>query len=110
VPVDKPFVARFKNWGDFVFNWPCHGKRVRGICVFGVRDVPLLVQRKELFANKFHLAFHPLAQDCLEEWHFNRTRDKYLGRVGFDVRWYDQLGFTRNKVEWTNDEIEGSVC
>jgi len=99
VSVEKPFVARFKNWGNSFNDWPCHGKRVRTICIFGVRDVPLLVQRKELFANKFHLDFHPLALDCLEEWHFTRTRDQYMGRVGFDVRWYDQLGFTRNKVE-----------
>jgi len=99
IPVEKPFVARFKNWGNFMYDWPGHGKRVRTICIFGVRDVPLLVQRKELFANKFHLDFHPLALDCLKEWHYNRTRDQYMGRVGFDVRWYDQLGFTRNKVE-----------
>jgi len=36
--------------------------------VFGVADLPLLVSRKELFANKLYADFQPLALDCLEAW------------------------------------------
>ncbi|XP_052806099.1 beta-1,3-galactosyl-O-glycosyl-glycoprotein beta-1,6-N-acetylglucosaminyltransferase-like [Mya arenaria] len=95
----KPFVARFKNWGDGNYNWPCHGMRVRMVCVFGVGDLPALSQRREVFANKFYDTFHPYTLDCMEEWHFNQTRDQYLGLPGFDVRWYEELGFVKNKVQ-----------
>ncbi|XP_052805496.1 beta-1,3-galactosyl-O-glycosyl-glycoprotein beta-1,6-N-acetylglucosaminyltransferase-like [Mya arenaria] len=95
----KPFVARFKNWGVGNYNWPCHGMRVRMVCVFGVGDLPALSQRRELFANKFYDTFHPYTLDCMEEWHFNRTRDQYLGSPGLDVRWYEELGFVKNKVQ-----------
>ncbi|KAL5005843.1 hypothetical protein ScPMuIL_017001 [Solemya velum] len=90
----KPFLSRFKNWGE----WPCNGQRVRGICVFGVGDLPLLVSRPELFANKFYADYQHLTLDCLEEWHYNRTRDEYLGKYHFDTSYYGTLGFVKNKV------------
>lgn len=92
--VDKPFLTRFKNWGD----WPCRGKRVRSICVFGVGDLPMLASRNELFANKFHLTYHSLALDCAEELHFNRTREQYTSNKRFDSSWYSKLGFVLRKV------------
>ncbi|XP_045209189.2 beta-1,3-galactosyl-O-glycosyl-glycoprotein beta-1,6-N-acetylglucosaminyltransferase-like isoform X1 [Mercenaria mercenaria] len=95
----KPFVARFKNWGAGKYNWPCKGKRVRMICIFGTGDLPMLASRRELFANKFYLDYHHFALDCLEELHFNHTRDEYLGKLAFDPRWYSKLGFVLNKVE-----------
>jgi hypothetical protein len=95
----KPFVARFKNWGAGKYNWPCHGQRVRMVCVFGTGDLPLIASRRELFANKFYLNYHHFALDCVEELHFNHTRDEYLGKLAFDPRWYSQLGFVRNTVK-----------
>lgn len=95
----KPFVARFKNWGTGKYDWPCKGQRVRMICVFGTGDLPLLATRRELFANKFYLDYHRFALDCMEELHFNHTRDEYLGKLAFDARWYSKLGFVLNKVE-----------
>ena len=80
------------------FNWPCHGKRVRTICIFGVGDLPSLTSRKELFANKFHLDFEPLTLDCLEEWLWNMTMDEYSERARFDVSFYQQLDSVRNHV------------
>ncbi|XP_041372655.1 beta-1,3-galactosyl-O-glycosyl-glycoprotein beta-1,6-N-acetylglucosaminyltransferase-like [Gigantopelta aegis] len=84
---DKPYLARFVNWGTL----PCAGKTVRAVCVFGIGDLPLLVNRKELFANKFHFDFQPYALDCVEEWHYNRTRDEYSGILRFDDSYYRQL-------------------
>lgn len=93
----KPFVVRFKNWGDSIYDWPCHGQRVRMVCVFGSGDLPLLSQRREMFANKFYLDYqHSL--DCIEELVFNRTRDQYLGKSTFNATWYGQLGFVKNKL------------
>lgn len=82
-------VIRAKNWVGHYDNRQCMGKVVRGICVYGVEDVPWLATRKELFANKFHLTFQYLAYDCLEERHRNRTM---LGsRVPFDREFYMNL-------------------
>ncbi|KAL4229067.1 hypothetical protein ACF0H5_012106 [Mactra antiquata] len=94
----KPFVTRFKNWGMGQYNWPCRGQRVRLICVFGTGDLPLLSSRRELFANKFYIDYKRFTLDCMEELHFNHTRDEYLGKLKFDVRWYSQLGFVSNKI------------
>ena len=69
-------IIRAKNWISYYNNRQCWGKFVRGICVYGVRDLPWLHQRPELFANKFHLTYHYLAYDCLEERHRNRTQMK----------------------------------
>ncbi|CAL1539265.1 unnamed protein product, partial [Lymnaea stagnalis] len=40
--------------------------RVRRVCIFGVKDLERLVDRRELFANKLIADFEPLALDCLE--------------------------------------------
>ena len=68
-------VMRAKHW--LGMNYPgheCQGKEVRGICVYAVADMPWLSDRRELFANKFHLTYQYLAYDCLEERHRNRTK------------------------------------
>lgn len=102
----KPYIARFVNWGvgwedhegRYPFYWPCGGKRVRRVCVFGVRDLPLLTDRKELFANKFIFDFQHWALDCLEEWHFNMTLVEYAGKLTIDTSWYSDLDIVRNQV------------
>ena len=90
------FITRFKNWGDGPFNWPCHGKRVRNVCVLGIGDLPLLAKRPELFANKFHLDFEPAALDCLEQLHYNRTYDEAIGVTTFNVSFYTKLSYVEH--------------
>ncbi|KAK3601140.1 hypothetical protein CHS0354_019133 [Potamilus streckersoni] len=97
-PVLKPFLTRFKNWGEGIFDWPCRGMRVRYICVFGVGDLPLLYSRPELFANKFYWNYQRFALDCMEELMYNRTRDEFLGKLTFDPTFYRNLGFVKNKI------------
>ncbi|XP_035827818.1 beta-1,3-galactosyl-O-glycosyl-glycoprotein beta-1,6-N-acetylglucosaminyltransferase [Aplysia californica] len=102
----KPYIARFVNWGKgwkdsrgrYPFSWPCGGKRVRGVCIFGIRDLPLLTSRKELFANKFFADYQPLAQTCLEEWHFNMTLAEYSGLLTLNTSWYANMDIVRNAV------------
>ena len=89
------FIARFKNWGSEPFNWQCHGKRVRRVCIFGIGDLPLLADRPELFANKFHLDFEPTALDCLEQLHYNRTLDEAVGTTTFNVSFYTELAYVK---------------
>lgn len=95
---EKPFLTRFKNWGTGVFNWPCYGRRVRQICIFGIGDLPLLARRPEFFANKFYLYYQTYALQCIEELHFNRTRDEYLQRLDFQTDYYENLEFIKHVV------------
>lgn len=92
----KPFIARFKIWETG--SEPCMGKYVRHICVFGIKDLPFLSSRSEMFANKFILDYEPHALDCMEELHYNKSRDQYRGTLGFDASWYSELDFVKNKV------------
>lgn len=94
----KPFLARYKNWGNFIYNWPCHGHRVRNVCIFGIGDLPLLSTRREMFANKFYLQGDPDTYNCMEELIFNRTRDEYFGTLQFDTRQYESLDYIRDIV------------
>jgi len=94
------FFTRFKNWGDWVFDWPCHGKRISMVCVFGVGDLPQLAKRPELFANKFYIDYEPLAFDCIEQLHYWRLHDEV--RAGsaaeFDTSLYAKQDFVWNHV------------
>ncbi|KAK3608207.1 hypothetical protein CHS0354_039223 [Potamilus streckersoni] len=83
-PEEKRWLAVFAKWGE-----PCQGKYVRGVCVFGVGDLHELVAREELFVNKFHLTYQPLALDCLEEWLYNRTFNSEI----VDLDFYRKLPF-----------------
>jgi len=95
---EYPFMARFKNWRPpGPFSYPCAGKFVRSVCVFGVGDLALLARRPELFANKFNEDFEPAAYACMEELLFNRTLDELTGRSVFNASSYGQLSFVKNR-------------
>ncbi|XP_077997923.1 beta-1,3-galactosyl-O-glycosyl-glycoprotein beta-1,6-N-acetylglucosaminyltransferase-like [Glandiceps talaboti] len=61
-------IVRAKIWSG-----KCNGKSVRQICVYGWKDLPSLVRRPHLFANKFHANFDSVTLACLEELIYNRT-------------------------------------
>lgn len=96
----KPFLARYKLWvfENSPFHGKCYGKWVHSICIFGVQDLQELVKRKELFANKFHDNYQPLAQKCLTEWLFNKTRDYFFKWKTFNATFYKELDFVKHKV------------
>ena len=99
------FLARFKNWKPL----PCYGKFVRGICIFGNRDLPLLSGRLELFANKFHLDFQPESLDCIEEWHHKRIRGEMAGNAStLNTSFYASIDYVTNHlfVPGLNDPSE----
>jgi len=85
-PSTKPWLAVYANWGEE----RCHGRSVRGVCVFGVGDLPLLLRRRELFANKFYEDYQPVTLDCLEAW----LRHKELCPPTDDLEYYRQLPFS----------------
>ena len=78
--LEEEDLVRFKVWMNKanVGKFPCHGKTVHGLCIFGIKDLPLLASRREMFVNKFHADFYPLAYDCMEELLFNRTRQEVI--------------------------------
>jgi hypothetical protein len=64
------WTARFVNWGE----QHCYGHVQRCVCVFGVGDLPSLLNRYELFANKFQLKTDPIAHQCQEQLILTRSR------------------------------------
>lgn len=101
-PESKLFTARGTIWTSLSkqvdwswSHWPCQGKWVREICIFGVGDLPWLGHRPELFVNKFHSGYEGVGYDCMEELIFNRT--VYPDRYRLDLSYYEQLAFVANK-------------
>ena len=68
------------------------------VCIWSVKDLSFLRTRLELFTNKLYLDYEPLALDCLEESHFNRTQREYLETNTFDLTYYKNLPFVTNHV------------
>ncbi|XP_051752643.1 beta-1,3-galactosyl-O-glycosyl-glycoprotein beta-1,6-N-acetylglucosaminyltransferase 7 [Ctenopharyngodon idella] len=51
----------------------CKGQYIRDICVFGIGDLPWIIKKESMFANKFETASFPEALDCLELWHRHKV-------------------------------------
>ncbi|NWR50700.1 GCNT3 acetylglucosaminyltransferase, partial [Regulus satrapa] len=47
---------------------PCTGRHQRAVCIYGVGDVPWMLQQHHLFANKFEPEMDDAAVQCLEEY------------------------------------------
>ena len=58
---------------------PCSGIYVRDVCIFGVADLRLMANTHFMFVNKFYYNYQPMALSCLEERHYNMTREDILG-------------------------------
>ena len=100
-PVTYPFFARYKVWKNPTgkYRRACQGsKYIHGLCIFSYEDLPRLATRWELFVNKFHISPDYLALDCMEELHFNRTRQDYEENSRFDLSPYKNLSFITNRV------------
>lgn len=64
----------------------CHGRYVRGICVYGTGDLKWLFNSTCMFANKFELRTYPLTVECLELRHRQRTLSQ--SEVQVEPNWY----------------------
>ncbi|XP_030633576.1 beta-1,3-galactosyl-O-glycosyl-glycoprotein beta-1,6-N-acetylglucosaminyltransferase 7 [Chanos chanos] len=51
----------------------CKGHYVRDICVYGMEDLPWIIQKNSLFANKFDSSSFPDAFNCMELWQRNKV-------------------------------------
>ncbi|XP_034061663.1 beta-1,3-galactosyl-O-glycosyl-glycoprotein beta-1,6-N-acetylglucosaminyltransferase 7 isoform X1 [Gymnodraco acuticeps] len=63
----------------------CKGHYVREICIYGVEDLPWIVNRNSMFANKFESNTFPEALDCLEQWHRNKVLNQTI--VPIEASW-----------------------
>ena len=90
VPERKPWLAKYAAWPP---RDKCSGKKVRGICIFSSGDLPALITRRELFANKFYIERDYMVLHCLEEW----IRNKTLHPLPFDYQFYRDLPFINRK-------------
>ena len=79
-------------------NITCHGKYVREICIFGPGDLPFMATRPHLFVNKFMANYRPITYDCLEELHYNRTRQDIMEGRTLDLTPYEKAAFVRHHV------------
>ena len=79
----------YVKWYDPYLEDTCHGTYTRGVCIFGVEDLPDVITRKEFFLNKFYESFEPLALDCMEAW----LDYKDNCRPPFDHTFYESLPF-----------------
>ena len=80
------FMSRAVIWsGD---SPKCHGKFVRGICVFKSGDLAWLVKQPEFFANKFDQTFDQNVLNCLESWYRAKAYEK---SVLLDWKYYLKL-------------------
>ena len=72
-PDRKLWITTSTTWQSPGPGVNCHGRYVRNICVFGLRDLQKLVSEKEFFANKFYHDYQPYALKCMEEYIFNKS-------------------------------------
>jgi hypothetical protein len=75
--------SRFVIWGDDI---KCGGKYVHGVCVFSFPDLPVLISRPELFANKFQLTYNPVAYECMEKWilaRANKSTSQIINKMDY---------------------------
>ncbi|XP_034540838.1 beta-1,3-galactosyl-O-glycosyl-glycoprotein beta-1,6-N-acetylglucosaminyltransferase 7 [Notolabrus celidotus] len=63
----------------------CKGRYVRDICIYGLEDLPWIINKKSMFANKFESNTFPEALDCLEQWHRNKVLSQ--ATVPIDLSW-----------------------
>lgn len=81
-------ITRYKLWNSVK---KCHGKIVRGVCVFGYGDLQTLQKRHELFANKFHINVFPTVPYCLRNILLKRTVLEYGDYIDFNVTFYNNI-------------------
>ncbi|XP_070579303.1 beta-1,3-galactosyl-O-glycosyl-glycoprotein beta-1,6-N-acetylglucosaminyltransferase-like [Ptychodera flava] len=91
-------ISRAKIWNKAN---TCHGKTIRGVCVFGAGDLPWLIKQPHLFANKFNIDRDPLPTYCLER--YLKEKSRYPRPINLNV--YRQFVFKRlidsNTMKWT---------
>ncbi|KAK2857833.1 hypothetical protein Q7C36_005752 [Tachysurus vachellii] len=78
----------------------CKGMYIRDICIYDVEDLPWIIERNSMFANKLDTTRFPQALDCLEQWHRHKVLQQ--AKVPIQLSW--QLA---TEVNITNATVAG---
>ncbi|KAH9500156.1 Beta-1,3-galactosyl-O-glycosyl-glycoprotein beta-1,6-N-acetylglucosaminyltransferase [Bulinus truncatus] len=89
-PETKRALTTFVAWQR---EMPCESIHVRWICIFSAADLPMLMTRQELFANKFYIDLYPVTLHCLDQYIFNLTVTDTVR----DLSFYRELPFILTK-------------
>ncbi|GFO29689.1 beta-1,3-galactosyl-o-glycosyl-glycoprotein beta-1,6-n-acetylglucosaminyltransferase-like [Plakobranchus ocellatus] len=92
IPERKGYITKFILWAYTSAKYECRGKAVHSICNFNALDLPTIIPRYHLAANKYDLTYDPVAYACMEELLENRT---LTPDPAFDKRDYESLYFVR---------------
>ncbi|XP_060085614.1 beta-1,3-galactosyl-O-glycosyl-glycoprotein beta-1,6-N-acetylglucosaminyltransferase-like [Ylistrum balloti] len=90
-----------------IWSWDkphCFGKFSRSVCIYGIGDLPWLLSRPQLIANKFDRMYDPIAPDCIEELIRNRTNNMDQGFDQMNWYYYRNLPHVRYYADQTMKE------
>ena len=77
-------IGRFAVWYD---SNKCKGYYRHGVCVFSIEDLPKFPDLNHFVVNKFLLEYDPVAYQCMEEWYFDREKNKPIVNIRFYCDW-----------------------
>ncbi|XP_017335573.1 beta-1,3-galactosyl-O-glycosyl-glycoprotein beta-1,6-N-acetylglucosaminyltransferase 7 [Ictalurus punctatus] len=80
----------------------CNGSYIRDICIYNIEDLPWIIERNSMFANKFESTSYPEALDCLEQWH----RYKVLQQATVPIQLSWKLA---TEVNISSATVEGGI-
>ncbi|XP_072539258.1 beta-1,3-galactosyl-O-glycosyl-glycoprotein beta-1,6-N-acetylglucosaminyltransferase 7 [Salminus brasiliensis] len=63
----------------------CKGRYIRDICIYAIDDLPWIIKKNSMFANKFESTSFPEALDCLEQWHRHKVLQQAM--VPIQLSW-----------------------
>ncbi|XP_077988229.1 beta-1,3-galactosyl-O-glycosyl-glycoprotein beta-1,6-N-acetylglucosaminyltransferase-like [Glandiceps talaboti] len=84
------FFSRYKRWASP--KKPCEGLSVRGICMLSWKDLPWIIEKPQLFINKFNEDLDPLIIHCAEEVINNRA----INPIRLNVEYYSKIAKGRS--------------
>ncbi|RUS72407.1 hypothetical protein EGW08_019825 [Elysia chlorotica] len=88
-PDNKPWLTVYASWGGVD---SCATIRRRSVCIFSPEDLPGLLTRREIFANKFYITHYPTALHCLDQMLYNLT----VRRHTREINYYKHFPFIKN--------------
>lgn len=72
--IPKYQISRYNSFLHSQRNIACSSRKfTHGSCVFGIADLPQMVQSPRLCAHKMYETFQPAAFACIQEVIYNRT-------------------------------------
>ena len=72
---------------------------MREVCILGLDDLHNAYNGMELFVNKFHLNYEPVALDCLEEVLHEKTWTEYVNDLPVNTSYYSSLDYAKLQLK-----------